>query len=185
MDTWARATFRYKPLHVQSPCITPPRQSGGLPNQPMPLCLTLPGEWKLELLDEAVWHIVAQHAVALGPKLVAFDRRAKRIVDKGKVGRVVAVQRRLVLAVVPVVKVGRDDEVAQWPQTHAHIGVVKHRLKAHQHDVGVNHLFGKPQHKAHCHVVDHKVLQVGLPFGPEYGLVPAQGKQLFNEDEDQ
>ncbi len=59
---------------------------------------------------------------------------------------VVAVQRFLVLAVVPVVEVGRDEHVAQRAEAHAHVGMVEHRLEPDDDDVGIDHFLGKAQH---------------------------------------
>ena len=75
--------------------------------------LPLPCKRKLELLHEAVRHIVAEHAVFLGPQLMAFHCGTKDVIEERKVRRVVASQRGLILAVVPVMKVRRDDDVAQ------------------------------------------------------------------------
>ena len=62
-------------------------------------------------------------------------------------GGVVGVQRFFVLAVVPVVKVGGDDDVAQRPETHVDVAMVKHSLKTDDDDVGINHFFAEPQNK--------------------------------------
>ncbi len=49
----------------------------------------------------------------------------------------------------------------------------------------VHHQVGGQQHKAHHHVVDQKVVEIGLPLGAEDGLVLAQRKQLLDKDENQ
>src|SRR5690606_28720252 len=100
----------------------------------------LPDKGELQLLEEAVGHVVAHHAVALGPQPRALDGGAEQVVEERVVRRVVLVDRLVVLAVVPVVEVGRDDDVAQRPQAHADVAVVEHRLEADDDDVGVDHL---------------------------------------------
>ena len=108
--------------------------------------LTLPRKRKLKLLHESVRNVVAKHAVFLRPELVAFHRRAEDVIEECVVRRVVAVERRLILAVVPVVKVGRDDDVAQRAQAHADVGVIEHGLKTDDQDIGVDHFFRKTEH---------------------------------------
>ena len=59
---------------------------------------------------------------------------------------VVAVERGLVLAVVPVMEVGRDDDVAQRAYADADVGVIEHGLKPYDQDVGVDHFFRESEH---------------------------------------
>jgi len=49
----------------------------------------------------------------------------------------------------------------------------------------VHQQVGGQQHEANDHVVDDEVVEVGLPLRAEDGLVLAQRKQFFDEDEDQ
>lgn len=100
--------------------------------------LAFPRKRKLQLLEKSVGHIVAQHSVVLGPELGAFHSSAKQVVQEGEVRGVVFIERFLVLAVVPVVEVGRDQHVAQRAQAHAHVGMVEHRLEAHDDDVRID-----------------------------------------------
>ena len=104
-----------------------------------------PSERERHLLEEAVRHVVALHAVVLGPLPVGLHRRAEQVVDEGKVCGVVVVDRLVVLRVVPVVEVGRDDHVAQRTEAHAHVGMVEDRVEADDDDVGVDHLLAKPE----------------------------------------
>ena len=59
---------------------------------------------------------------------------------------VVAIQRRLILAVMPVMEVWCDDDVAQRAEANADVGMVEHGLKADDQDVGVDHLLGETEH---------------------------------------
>ncbi len=61
-------------------------------------------------------------------------------------GRIVAVQRGLVLRVVPVMEIRRHDHVAQRPEANAHVRVVEDRLEAHDDDVRIDHALVESQH---------------------------------------
>jgi hypothetical protein len=71
---------------------------------------------------------------------------AEQGVEEGEVGRVVFVDSRRVAAVVPVVKVGCDDQLLQKAPAQADVGVVKHGLEAHDQDVGVHHAAREAEH---------------------------------------
>ena len=52
-----------------------------------PVCssLTVPGEGELELLEKAIGHVVAHHAILVGPGPLAFDGGAEQVIQERKV----------------------------------------------------------------------------------------------------
>src|SRR5207237_4843998 len=52
-----------------------------------------PDEGELELPEESIGNIVAQHTVVPRPRLVALDGRAEQVIEEREVRGVVAVQR--------------------------------------------------------------------------------------------
>ena len=73
--------------------------------------LPLPRKRKLELFHESVRYVVTEYAVLFRPQLVAIHCRAEDVIEEREVRGVIAIQRRLILTVVPMVEVWRDDDV--------------------------------------------------------------------------
>src|SRR5450755_1787313 len=68
-----------------------------------------PREGEHQLLHETVRHVIADDAVAVGPRPLGPVRGAEGVIEEGEVRRVVAIDPLVVLRVVPVVEVRRDD----------------------------------------------------------------------------
>ena len=61
-------------------------------------------------MHEARRHVVAQHPIFLGKPPVGLHGGAEQVIDEGEVGGVVAVDRFLLGAVMPVVEIGSHDK---------------------------------------------------------------------------
>ena len=68
---------------------------------------------------------------------------AKYHVDNREISGIVLIDRFLVCRVMPVMEVGRGENVTQGPKRNAGIGVDEQSLDAYPDDVGVNRVFCK------------------------------------------
>src|SRR3569833_949528 len=81
------------------------------------------------LVDETVGHVVADDTVVgrEGFFLRHFHRRAEHVIEEGVVRRVVAVDRLVVLRVMPVMEIRRHDQILQRSPQQKH----KNKKKAY------------------------------------------------------
>src|SRR5512135_441885 len=107
----------------------------------------LPRERKELLADVACGHVIPQHTVLLRETPVRRHGRAKDVIEEGEMRGIIAVDRLALRTVMPVVEVRRYDQPLERRtgegRGQRHVGVVEHRLEAHNHDVDVHRCFGE------------------------------------------